>query len=86
MPSGSGFDSGTKFDFDKSTPNKLVFQTSYHHMNQNGYYDGWTEHTITVTPSLQFGFDAVIGGRDRNGWKEYAYEVVNGCLNEEVTQ
>src|SRR5215469_16388627 len=52
LPSGSGFDSGTKFDLDASRADKLVFHTSFHHMNESGMYDGWTEHTVTVTPSL----------------------------------
>lgn len=80
MPSGSGFDSGTKIDLDASTGDKLVFHTSYHHMNENGYYDGWTDHTVTVTGSLMFGYNIKIGGRDRNGFKEYAYEVFNSAL------
>jgi len=54
MPSGSGIDCGTKIDLDQSTGEKLVFHFGYHHMNENGFYDGWTEHKLTVTPSLQF--------------------------------
>lgn len=84
MPHGSGFDSGTQIDLGKSTGSKLVFHTSYHHMNDNGMYDGWTDHTVTVKPSLMFGFDLNISGRDRNGFKEYAYEVFSNCLSEDV--
>ena len=40
MPSGSGVDCGTKLDMDRSRPDRLVFTFSYHHMNENGYYDG----------------------------------------------
>lgn len=84
LPSGSGFDSGTKISWDKSTGSKLVLETSYHHMNENGYYDGWTDHTVTVTGSLTSGFDMKIGGRDRNGFKDYAYDVFSEALNTEV--
>lgn len=86
MPSGSGFDCGTTIDLDASTDNKLVFNTSYHHKHDSGMYAGWTEHTVTVTvtPSLQFGFDLRISGRDRNGWKDYAYEVFQSALSTEV--
>src|SRR4051812_46888044 len=42
MPSGGGFDSGTKLDAGLSTGKKLVFHTSFHHMDDNGCYDGWT--------------------------------------------
>ena len=38
FPSGSGFDAGTKFDWEKSTSEKLVFHFGYHHLNENGFY------------------------------------------------
>lgn len=64
MPSGSGFDSGTKLDFDASSPERLVFRTSYHHMREGGY-TGWTDHTVIVTPSLVYGICVNIRGRTR---------------------
>ena len=42
FPRGSGVDSGTKFNWEKSTPNRLVFDTAFHHMDEGGYYDGCT--------------------------------------------
>jgi len=69
MPSGSGFDCGTALDYDESHAEKLVFTTSFRHMNDTGYYDGWTEHTITVTPSFS-GFNLRISGRNRNEIKD----------------
>lgn len=81
LPSGSGFDSGTEVDLDRSTGEKLVVSTSFHHMDEHGGYDGWTEHTVTVRPSLQHGFLLTIGGRDRNGIKDYIGEVFNDCLD-----
>jgi hypothetical protein len=74
MPSGSGFDSGTKIDLDRSHADKLVFNTAYHHMNESGMYDGWTEHTVTVLPSLHGQFNLRISGRNRNDIKEYISE------------
>ena len=74
MPSGSGFDNGTMLDMTASKPEKLVFQTSFHHMHESGMYDGWTDHSVTVTPSLASGFDMRIGGRDRNDIKNYIAE------------
>lgn len=85
MPSGSGVDSGTKLDFDDSKPNKLVFTFSYHHMNENGYYDGWTEHKCIVMPSLAFGIDIKITGSNRNDIKDYLYDVFEQALNTLVT-
>jgi hypothetical protein len=86
MPRGSGFDSGTAFDFNSSNPEKLVFLTLYHHMNDDGYYDGWTDHAVTVRPSLAFGFDLTISGRDRRDIKEYIAEVFDGTLRLEIKE
>jgi len=84
MPSGSGFDSGTKLDFDASNADRLVFITAFHHMNDGGYYDGWTEHNVIVTPSLIHGFNLKVTGRDRNQIKEYIHEMFANALNEET--
>ena len=86
MPSGSGIDSGTKINLNASSPEKLVFDTAYHHMNDAGMYDGWTEHTVIVTPSLAFGFNLRITGRDRNGIKEYLHEVYSLALTQETPE
>lgn len=56
-PSGSGIDCGTTLEFEQCTDNKLVFSFSYHHMDQNGMYCGWSENILTVTPSLLFEID-----------------------------
>jgi hypothetical protein len=84
MPSGSGIDCGTHIDLDRSTGEKLVFTCGFHHINQDGMYDGWTEHTVTVRPSLQFGIDIEISGRNRNDIKEYLHEVFYDALIQEV--
>lgn len=81
LPSGSGIDCGTKIDLDCDNGSKVVLTLSYHHMNDSGMYDGWTEHTITVTPAFD-GIDLRISGRDRNGIKEYLHEVYQIALNE----
>jgi len=84
LPSGSGFNSGTTFDYDRSKPNKLVLNTSYRHMDENGYYCGWSDHTVTIRASLAFGFDLAISGRDRNNFKEYATELFDSMLREAI--
>jgi hypothetical protein len=84
MPSGSGFDSGTKIDLDASHADKLVFTTSFHHMHESGMYDGWTEHTVTVTPSLTSGFHLRISGRNRNDIKEYIADCFNVALEHDL--
>lgn len=79
-PSGGGIDNGTIFDEEESTPEKLVFHVNFHHMNPNGYYDGWTQHVLTVRASLAHGFDLQISGRDRNQIKDYLGELYHHCF------
>lgn len=74
-PSGSGIDSGTRLDRARSKPDRLVFVTAFHHMNDCGVYDGWTHHDVIVTPSLAYDFTVRVTGRDRNGIKDYLADV-----------
>jgi hypothetical protein len=79
MPSGSGFDKGTQFNFDKSTDDKLIFITAFHHMNSNGYYCGWTDHTVIVTPC--FGeINIKVTGKNYRDIKEYIADTFLTCL------
>ncbi len=83
-PSGSGFDSGTQLDIldhIDAGKDRLFFTTAFHHMNENGYYDGWTEHSVTVTPSLADGFNLKISGRDRNDIKAFIEEIFDNFLS-----
>lgn len=77
LPSGSGLDNGVKFDWNNSTSEKLVFTFSYHHLNEDGYYTGWTDHKLVITPSLAFGININITGKDKNGVKEYLTDMFN---------
>jgi len=70
LPRGSGF-SGTNLLFEKSKPTRLVFETSFHHMGENGYYDGWTEHTVIVTPEFGGEVNVRVTGKERDGIKDY---------------
>ena len=83
FPSGSGFDAGTQLDKDGSTGERLVFTTAFHHMNENGLYDGWTNHKVIVTPSLEMGCRIKITGRDRNEIKDYIGERFQSVLSKE---
>lgn len=86
MPSGAGIDRGTLLDLDKSTPERLVFTFGYHHMHESGVYDGWTEHTAIVTPSLAHTIAIRITGRDRNQIKDYLYQTFDEALRAEVNE
>lgn len=80
-PSGSGIDCGTELLEDECSPTKLVFNMSFHHMNEPGYYDGWSEHQVIIKPTFG-GFDMRITGRDRNDIKDYLGEVYDCWLHE----
>lgn len=84
-PSGSGIDSGTKLLEEECRPEKLVFSCDYHHMDEHGYYDGWTEHKAIVTPSLQWNYNLRLTGRDRNGIKDYLQDTISYWLDQECT-
>lgn len=86
LPSGSGIDKGTTIDMDRSTPDRIVLHMSFHHMDDSGFYDGWTEHTITIRPSLAFGFRLSISGRDRRDIKDYLGQTFDHVLGAEVDE
>ncbi len=81
LPSGSGVDRGTTFDIDASGGEKLVFTIGFHHMNDGGYYDGWTEHVVTVLPNLAHEYSVKISGRDRNQIKDYLRDIISESLS-----
>jgi len=81
LPCGSGFDNGTSFDVEKSSPNKLIFNTSFHHMSEHGYYTRWTDHKVTVTPSF-WGFNVKVSGVNYNQIKDYIAECFDYCLSQ----
>ena len=82
LPSGSGFDGATQIA-DRSTSAKIVLVTAFHHMNESGMYDGWTEHQVTILPAFD-GFDISISGRNRNGIKDYIAEIFDHALRQRL--
>lgn len=89
LPSGSGFDAGTQLDQDaceiayREFPGRLWFEASFHHMDEYGGYDGWTEHNVVVVPVFG-GFDIKVSGINKNGIKEYIAEVFHNALMTDV--
>lgn len=78
MPSGSGVDTGTTLD-ESSKPDRFVFNLSFHHMDEHGSYDGWTDHSVIVTPTF-CGPNVRVTGRDRNGVKDYLADLYREAL------
>ena len=85
LPTGSGFDCGSKLDRHESRPQRLVFNTAFHHMNEHGYYDGWSNHQVVVTPIFD-GFDMRITGRNRNDIKDCIHECFHLALSSFCTR
>lgn len=84
MPSGNGFDAGTQFVFSDSTGERLIFNTAFLHKNEQGGNNGWTEHTVTVLPSLLHGFTLTVGGKDREGIKAHIGQAFYNALKSAV--
>jgi hypothetical protein len=59
-------------------------------MHDSGMYDGWTEHTIVLTPSFLGHFDMRISGHNRNEIKDYiadTFRIALGIVvNQEMTK
>lgn len=80
MPSGSGVDNGTVFDWDASRENRLVLSLSFHHIDDMGAYDGWTDHKAIIEPDLQFGFVVRVTGRNKRDIKDYLGSLLHHAL------
>jgi hypothetical protein len=88
MPSGSGIDCGTQIVIGASNPTKLHFTFDYHHMNQHGFYCGWTSHGLIVCADFD-DFTMQIIGQHRSKKKhetqifhDYLYDTFRHALLE----
>lgn len=90
FPHGSGIDgSHGEFDYEKSTDKKLVFYSSYHYMDENGFYDGWYDFTIYFEASLMsiFNTRATVPKRlRRRDYDEYLRDVYHDAMNQEIEE
>jgi len=86
LPSGSGIDSGCQIDLGRSKPDRVILTLGFHHVNQDGYYDEWTHHDVVITPSLQFGYNLRITGRNRNDIKNCLHDTLSVCLDGSYTE
>jgi hypothetical protein len=83
LPHGSGLDVGCNIDLEKSNSKKIVILTSWHNMNENGYYCGWSDFTINCYPSFR-GIELKIIGKDKYYVKEYLYDLFYDVLEREI--
>ena len=86
LPHGSGIDNGCSFNYDKSHNNRLVINSAYHCMNENGYYDGWVDFIVVLTPDLELDYTLNIRGNfgKYNHVKDYLYQIFHNSFDQEV--
>lgn len=66
---------------------KLILRNSYHHMDECGGYDGWTDFKVTVTGDLLSDIDVLVQGRFPAKYadtRDYLCEILTHALKEEV--
>lgn len=81
LPSGSGFDNGTKIDREATNAKRISLRVEFHHMNDAGFYDGWTSHNVTINPTFS-GCEIRISGSNRNGIRDYIGDVFGSLFCE----
>ena len=79
------YDAGCHINLPRSNENKIVIDFSYHFMDTNGFYAGWEDYTLYITPDLSNDFILRITGKDRNDIKEYLYQTFNYALRLDIT-
>jgi len=87
LPHGSGI-GNCKVDIDKSSSNKVVIFSDYHVMNENGFYDGYIDFSVTIKPSLLFDFALKINGKfgKHQDIKDYLYDTFDQDLRREIEE
>ena len=85
LPSGSGIDDGTKINLEKSMPNMIILDSSYHCM-EDGYYTEWVDFEVTILPSLaqEYYMEIEIDGDDIVNLSDYLHETYGISLSEKV--
>lgn len=89
LPHGSGFDCGTVVIEEECVNGlRLVLNFDYHHMDEYGYYDGWSSHKAVVVPYFD-GIGVTIKGalpRKYRHSKEYFGDTIHYSLTKEIDQ
>lgn len=81
LPSGGGFDNGS--DLLLCDDKKMIFQTAFHRMDDNGFYSGWSYFKITVVPSFD-GIDIKVTTRDDRSLIDFVFESFYISLTENI--
>ena len=84
LPSGSGFDSGTKINREKTTDTRIVLDTAVHPLTDAGYYTAWKHFSIIVSASHLFGFTVKSSKKLPWNIREWVLDTFNEVLDTEV--
>jgi len=83
LPSGSGFN--CSWQHIKTQQNSVeVFETDFHNMNNNGYYDGYTTIKVYIEPFNHDNFRLTCSGKqrytslNRDYWEDIIYHCLTG--------
>lgn len=81
LPSGSGFDQASTIDRVSSGLKRVVIDTSFHHMDEYGFYDRWTYHSVHCIPDFStYGFRLLIKGNNYKNIKDYIADAYHPIL------
>jgi len=82
LPSGSGFN--CDWDFIKQQKNNtLVFETYYHNMDEDGYYDGYTKIRLKIPTKIMDFTVTLSQGRSMYmdySTRDYHVDTIMHCL------
>ena len=82
LPHGSGIDSGCNID-DNSTQDKIIINSAYHAMDENGFYCGWIHFDVIVIASLEFNIDVEFDNIENDSdFDDWDIESLFDCLHQ----
>lgn len=88
LPHGAGIDSGNKIDLEskhnRNPGRSFRIDSSFHLMDDNGYYVGWKNFSVVVRPTFS-GIDLDIVGRIPDYLGDYLADTFHWALSQLVT-
>lgn len=87
LPHGSGIDNGCVVDIKKSSLSKIILSVDWHHMDEHGYYDGWSTYTVTIAATFgDMHHIKVTGGRKDETVKNCIVQALDMAFANDVTE
>ena len=76
---------------EKSTDKKIIIHVEYHHMDINGFYDGWSTFKVIITASMAYNYCMQVKGESvvrkyfyHVGFDDFVISVFRDCLDKEM--